>query len=189
MTRRLHRMRHRLTYANVTATLALFVALGGTSYAAATLARNSVGKSQIRSGAVRSDEIRNGTIKLRDIAGDARAGLRGQPGPAGPPGASAISEFVRVNSGGGASGSTTAVSHQGGTGLYTVDFANGSPTPRDVSGCAYAATLARVPGGTVVEPPAGRITVASAGGPTVLVRTYDAAGNVADAPFHLIVAC
>jgi hypothetical protein len=32
--------------------LALFVALGGTSYAAAKLPRNSVGTAQIRSGAV-----------------------------------------------------------------------------------------------------------------------------------------
>jgi len=42
----------RLTYANVIATLALFVSLGGVSYAAITLPPDSVGKSQIRAGAV-----------------------------------------------------------------------------------------------------------------------------------------
>lgn len=42
------RLRDRLTYANVTATLALFVALGGTGYAATQLPRNSVGKAQLR---------------------------------------------------------------------------------------------------------------------------------------------
>jgi hypothetical protein len=46
--RLLHRARQRLTYANVMATLALFIALGGTSYAALTLPKNSVGSKQIR---------------------------------------------------------------------------------------------------------------------------------------------
>jgi hypothetical protein len=43
----------RLTYANVVATLALFVALGGSSYAAFVLPANSVGTQQLRNGAVR----------------------------------------------------------------------------------------------------------------------------------------
>jgi hypothetical protein len=34
----------------------------------------------------------------------------------------------------------------------------------------------------------GRVTVADAGG-SVAVRTYDPAGNPADLPFHLLVAC
>jgi len=42
----------RLTYANVVATLALFVALGGASYAAVELPVNSVGPRQLRAGAV-----------------------------------------------------------------------------------------------------------------------------------------
>jgi hypothetical protein len=41
-----------LTYANVLATLALFVSLGGASYAAITLPADSVGRKQLRSGAV-----------------------------------------------------------------------------------------------------------------------------------------
>ena len=42
----------RLTYANVIATLALFVALGGASYAAIVLPAHSVGPRQLRTGAV-----------------------------------------------------------------------------------------------------------------------------------------
>jgi hypothetical protein len=42
----------RLSYANVVATLALFVGLGGASYAAVVLPANSVGPRQLRSGAV-----------------------------------------------------------------------------------------------------------------------------------------
>jgi len=185
MIARLARLRSRLSYANVMATLALFIALGGTGYAAITLPRNSVGAEQIRSKAVRSSEIRDRAVKLRDIAQTARSSLRGQqgpPGPAGAPGAPAVTEHVQVDSGGGATG-TGRVTHTTSDGLYTVAF------NRDVAKCAYAATLAAVPGGGVPEPSAGRITVASAGGPTVIVKTYDAAGNFVPQPFHLTVTC
>lgn len=46
----------------VIAVAALFVALGGTGYAALRLPRNSVGTIQIRNGAVINPKIRNGTI-------------------------------------------------------------------------------------------------------------------------------
>jgi hypothetical protein len=48
----LRRVFDRFTYANVTATIALFVALGGASYAAVELPAHSVGARQLRRGAV-----------------------------------------------------------------------------------------------------------------------------------------
>jgi hypothetical protein len=45
-------LRAHLTYANVVATLALFIALGGASYAITTLPANSVGPAQLAKGAV-----------------------------------------------------------------------------------------------------------------------------------------
>jgi hypothetical protein len=57
-----------------------------------------------------------------------------------------------------------------------------------VDNCVSTATLAAVEGGMTTTPPAGRITVARETG-HVLVKTYDAAGNPAKLPFHLIVAC
>ena len=51
----MHRVRSavdRLTYANVVATIALFVSLGGASYAALVLPAHSVGARQLRPGAV-----------------------------------------------------------------------------------------------------------------------------------------
>jgi hypothetical protein len=44
----LRSLRPRLTYANVTATLALFIALGGSSYAALKIKRDSLGRRQIK---------------------------------------------------------------------------------------------------------------------------------------------
>jgi hypothetical protein len=48
--------------ANVIAYLALFVALGGTSYAAITIPRNSVGTRQLRNGAVTPAKLDGGLI-------------------------------------------------------------------------------------------------------------------------------
>lgn len=66
--------------------MALFVALGGTSYAAIKLPANSVGNRQVKSNAITSGKIRNGTLRAQDFsAGTVRRGIRGPAGPAGSP--------------------------------------------------------------------------------------------------------
>ena len=60
----------RLSYAKVVATLALFVALGGTA-TAATLERDSVGAPQIKTDAVRSPEIQADAVRSPEIQADA----------------------------------------------------------------------------------------------------------------------
>lgn len=55
-------MRRHLTFANVTSLLALFIALGGTSYAVAT-----IGTKQIKNNSVRSVDVRNGQLTSRDV--------------------------------------------------------------------------------------------------------------------------
>ena len=96
MNQPLARVRARVTYANTMSTVAVFIALGGTAWAASALPRNSVGPAQIRTGAVGSSEIRNNSIRsadirnrsisLRDLSPSARSSLRGAQGPAGPAG-------------------------------------------------------------------------------------------------------
>jgi hypothetical protein len=49
------------------ALLALFVALGGTGYAALKLPKNSVGAKQIKKNAVRSGKVKNRSLKGADI--------------------------------------------------------------------------------------------------------------------------
>ncbi len=57
-----------LTYANVTATLAIFIALGmGSAYAAQQLAPKSVGAKQLRPGAVTADKVRKRAITAPKI--------------------------------------------------------------------------------------------------------------------------
>jgi hypothetical protein len=50
-------VRRRLTYANVMSTLALFVALGGVSYAVVKLPANSVGTKQLKAHAVTKGKL------------------------------------------------------------------------------------------------------------------------------------
>jgi hypothetical protein len=51
----------------VIATLALFIALGGTSYAAIALPKNSVGARELKRGAVTGAEVRNGSLHAREL--------------------------------------------------------------------------------------------------------------------------
>jgi hypothetical protein len=57
--------------------IALFVALGGTSYAATQLPRDSVGTGQIRAGAVTATKIHNGAITPAKLSPGTNALLRG----------------------------------------------------------------------------------------------------------------
>lgn len=78
---------HTITYANVVSTLALFVALGGASYAAVKLPAGSVGHAQVRASAITSAQVRDHTLQSRDFkAGALKAGTPGPQGPQGPAG-------------------------------------------------------------------------------------------------------
>ena len=57
MTNLASRLRARLNYANVTASLALFIALGGTSYAATRLPRDSVASPQLVNRSILSADL------------------------------------------------------------------------------------------------------------------------------------
>lgn len=58
----------KLTYANVMATVAVFIALGGASYAAVNLPKNSVGTNQIRDLAIGAAKLKGGAITAPKIA-------------------------------------------------------------------------------------------------------------------------
>ena len=60
-------MRPRLSYANVMATIAVFIALGGASYAALKVPKNSVGAKQLRKNAVRTAKIRKEAVTAAKI--------------------------------------------------------------------------------------------------------------------------
>ena len=61
------RLRSKLTYANVMATIAVFIALGGASYAAIKLPKNSVGSKQLKKNAVTDAKVKNEAITAAKI--------------------------------------------------------------------------------------------------------------------------
>lgn len=73
-------MRPKLTYANVMATIAVFVALGGASYAAVKPPKNSVGSKQIKKNAVVAAKIKNGAVTGPKIAAGAITGAQVKEG-------------------------------------------------------------------------------------------------------------
>lgn len=76
---------------NAVAYLALSVALGGTSYAAVKLPKNSVGASQIKTNAVTSSEVKNGSLLAKDFkAGQLPKGAKGDKGDKGDTGAQGV---------------------------------------------------------------------------------------------------
>jgi hypothetical protein len=61
---------------NTIAMLALFIALGGTTYAATALPKNSVGTKQLKKSAVTSVKIKNGNVTNGKIAKNAVTGAK-----------------------------------------------------------------------------------------------------------------
>jgi hypothetical protein len=76
------RIRPKFTFSNVASALALFIALGGMSYAAANLPKKSVGTKQLKNAAVTEKKLSDDVRKKLDKAGE-----RGPEGPKGDTGA------------------------------------------------------------------------------------------------------
>jgi hypothetical protein len=173
--------------AMVVACVALFVSLGGVSYAVAT-----IGSGDIINGSIRNRDFKDGTLR----------GQESKPDGFGP---NAIKEqvldaskFKQVPSAVAADGVTrhavvsnvgalvrgrgTASSAQTGAGQYQVIF------DRDVRQCTYFATLGDE---SAAGPGSGQIAVTSAASNVngVRVVTRDSAGALANRSFHLLVSC
>jgi hypothetical protein len=173
--------------AMVVACVALFVSLGGVSYAVATIG---------------SDDIINGSIRNRDFKDGTLRGNEAKPDGFGP---NAIKEqsldatklktvpsallaegvtrqAVIADTGAAVRSRGVASSAQTGTGQYQVVF------DRDVRQCVYSATLGDE---SASGPGTGQIAVTSAAsnvnGVRVVTRNSD--GTSVNRSFHLIVSC
>jgi hypothetical protein len=72
----MQRIRNHLSFANVISMIALFVALGGTTYAAVSLPKNSVGAKQIKKRAVRGKHINKNAVSASKIQANAITGAK-----------------------------------------------------------------------------------------------------------------
>lgn len=117
-------MTHRLrapSPALVVSLIALFVALGGTTYAATTLPANSVGTRQLRDGAVTKKKIGKKTLQA----------LRGNRGPQGPTGTAGAQ---------GVKGDTGAPGRDGAAVAVRIRSSAGVPTPSNGSSASVPLT-------------------------------------------------
>ena len=121
-------LRPRLTFANVAASAALFIALGGTGYAALSLPKNSVGNLQLKAGAVNSAKVADGSLKAVDFSKDQLP--TGVAGPAGPPGSQGPVGAPGTNGQNGTNGSNGTNGAPGQTG----PFPDTLPTGKTIRG-------------------------------------------------------
>jgi len=186
-------VRGRLTFANLTALLALFVALGGTSYAALQLPRNSVGAKQIKKNSVTSPKVKPGSLLTSDFKASQRASLRGPQGlqgPQGDRGAPGPTQFARVLTSGALNSGTASSASRSATGVYQVNF------PTAVDSCAGSATTAVFPGFDGAENQvSSQITIGgTAAGAlnarAITVRLYKSyTGSPLNTSFAVVLAC
>lgn len=165
------------------ALVALFVALGGSAYAAIVI----TGKN-IRNSTVEGADIKNGALASRDIKPNSIGGvailesrLKTVPGAAQ---ADGISRFAVVSGAGTlARGRNVASVARTGPGRYQVIF------DRDVRGCAYLATIGDTSAAAPPQNSEITTTSLSSNANGVSVRTENSGGGAVDRPFHLIVPC
>jgi len=181
--------KHLPSPAMLVACVALTVALGGVSYAASVLPKNSVGRTQIKRSAVVSKKVKDHSLLVRDFKpGQLPAGPqgpKGDKGDSGKDGASATKLWAVVDAGGNIVASsglaTPGPVKAAAAGDYVVPF------DRDISHCARVATIggAYVLAGT--QP--AFITTFLASATAIEVSTDSQPGIGSNRPFSLAVFC
>ncbi len=182
------RLRPYLTYANVMATVAVFFALAGTSYAAIVI----TGKN-VKDGTLTGKDIRDRSITAKDVTGvvgprgeQGPQGAPGPQGPQGPQGHNATRLWAVVNADGSLARGSGVTSISGGPSAgvsnYRIDFG------RDITGCARIASLGTA--GQTSSPEGGSAFTSIGFYPSeVSVHTYGGAGGGQYRSFHLAVFC
>lgn len=196
-------IRRRLSYANVVATLALFMALGGASYAAVTLPRNSVGPAQIKSNAVTGAKVKNstltgsdvkdGSLTTKDFGSTLPAGPQGAAGAQGAPGAPGAKgdkgdpgdpkrSFARIAY---TAGVPAITAQSGGLAVVNEPFLGAVRIsfPQSMDACAVTATSFTGGATTSIR----RSTVGA--GTEIVVIGFDDAGTTVETDFDLITQC
>ncbi|MEA2412096.1 MAG: hypothetical protein QOC77_2657 [Thermoleophilaceae bacterium] len=101
-------LRSRCTYANVMATVAVFIALGGSSYAALTITGRQVRDgsltgADVKNGSLTGTDVKDRSLRARDFrSGDLPRGAQGLQGVQGPAGSDA--QFNGASAGGALNG-------------------------------------------------------------------------------------
>lgn len=136
----------RLTYANVMATIAVFMALGGTSFALSAVAANSVGSKQLKKGAVTNSKLASGAVTGAKVASGSLTGTQIKSSTLGTvPDATNASTAAKLT--GNITGSQVSSAVANATNAITATNLTGSITGSQVSSAVANATSAANVGG------------------------------------------
>jgi hypothetical protein len=205
-------VRLKLTYANVVATVALFVALGGSAFAAAKLTGKDIKNSSltgkdVKDGSVSGIDVADGSIVAADLApGVSQPGLPGVAGPKGATGETGLTGDKGEPGTPGAPGSAVAYAHVNQFGglvpdgqkgiIRAVHAASGGVSAPGVYCVQFDSSPTNLTG-TIEGTNGGQLSVVaysnpgihctSAGDPgyNVVIYTFDGAGALADQSFYL----
>lgn len=128
------------TYSEATATLALFIALGGTSYAVTSLPASSVGSSQLKTGSVTAAKLHAHAVSAVAVALDSLTGKQIDE--------ASLAEVPRAKvatSANTASSATTAISAASATTAKTADSATTAATAVTAATATNATMLGGAP--------------------------------------------
>jgi hypothetical protein len=203
----MNKLRGRLTYANIMATIAVFIALGGASYAAFQLPKNSVGAQQIKrngvkapeiaENAARKSEIGNNSVGTEEVANGTLLGEDFAPGqiPAGPPGQGATNLFASIRD----PEASEAANVQYGRGVVSVNDPLGNNQyeitfDRSVTNCIVQVTPGRgdPPGPPALGFEAVPVVDMFEGTPPETVKVLfesNVSGTIADDSFFISAVC
>lgn len=180
---------------NVVAYLALFVALGGTSYAAANITsaqikNGTIQGKDIKDGSVKSPDVGNGSLLAKDFKkGQIPAGAKGATGATGPQGAAGSAlGYAHINFDGSIDASRSKnvlkarLYGSGSPGTYCVSF---TFAPKNVS----ATMNGGLAGGriTVFYQPPNQECAPDGTSYQITVSVSDSQGNPASGAFDIVV--
>lgn len=144
----------RLTFSNVVAVVALFIALGGASYAAIKIPKNSVGAKQLKKNAITSKKVKDRSLLAADFkVGQIPPGATGAQGPIGLRGIPGVTGSTGANGPAGPDGVTGPAGLNGVTGPAGL---NGATGPTGIKGATGSTGVAGSPAFAIVS---GRVAL------------------------------
>jgi hypothetical protein len=194
------RRRRRPSPALVIALVALFVSLGGTSYAAITITGGNVkngtlSSADVKNNSLTSADIKNGSLQFRDFrsgelptGGGGRGGNGTQGAPGAPGAAGSALGFARVAANGALDPTATknvALVSKPAPGLYCLNLTTGTATSIQMTIDNSGADPSKTQVGGTAAPAA--VAGACPAGSDILVATSEDLMGFIDRPFYLAV--
>jgi hypothetical protein len=156
-------LRTHVTYANVMATVAVFLALGGVSYAATQLPKNSVGSKQLKKKAVTSSKLASNSVIGSKVKKDTLTGAQINESTLGKvPSAAKADSATKATSATTATSATNAINATNATNATNVSKLGGKTAADLTDRCVTGTVFAFGECLELVDHPGGQVTFSQA---------------------------